>query len=137
MHIFVKLGIFAYLGCLDYLPRVVGTSKALEFFMVGERFDAYTVLEYVLVNQVFPAESFLDDVKEKARLLASAPRNTIAAIKECTYFSVHHDLQDTLRKEQSMQAELFLSENAQEGMRAFLDKRAPRVNESGRITSAD
>ena len=134
---FVKIGLMPDWGGHYYLPRVVGTAKALELFMLGERIDAETALQYGLVNQVFPAESFLDDVKEKARLLASAPRNTIAAIKECTYFSVHHDLQDTLRKEQSMQAELFLSENAQEGMRAFLDKRPPRFNESTKINSED
>ena len=63
--------------------------------------------------------------------------DTIAAIKECTYFAVHHDLQDTLRKEQAMQADLFLSENAQEGMRAFLEKRPPSFNQTEKINPED
>ena len=134
---FVKIGLMPDWGGHYYLPRVVGTAKALELFMLGDRIDAETAAQYGLVNEVFAAESFLTRVKEKARLLAGAPRNTIAAIKECTYFAMHHDLQDTLRKEQAMQADLFLSENAQEGMRAFLEKRPPSFNRTEKINPDD
>ena len=126
---FVKIGLMPDWGGHYFLPRVVGTAKALELCMLGERVDANKALEYGLVNDVFPAENFLDNVKDKAAQLAKAPRNTIAAIKQCTYFSLDHDLQETLRKEQAMQAELFLSDNAQEGMRAFLDKREAKFNQ--------
>ena len=125
---FVKIGLMPDWGGHYFLPRVVGTAKALELCMLGDRIDAEQALALNLVNGIFPAEDFIEQVKEKARTLAQAPRNTIAAIKQCTYFSMHNTLEDTLRREQAMQAELFLSENAKEGMRAFLDKRVAQFN---------
>ncbi|MGR8949219.1 MAG: enoyl-CoA hydratase/isomerase family protein [Gammaproteobacteria bacterium] len=126
---FVKIGLMPDWGGHYLLPRLVGTAKALELCMLGERIDANKALELGLLNDVFPADEFAERVREIALKLANSPRDTLAAIKHCTYFSGHNTFEDTLRKEQAMQAELFLSDNAKEGMRAFIDKRTPRFNQ--------
>ncbi|MEM7466677.1 MAG: enoyl-CoA hydratase-related protein [Pseudomonadota bacterium] len=126
---FAKIGLMPDWGGHYLLPQLVGTAKALELFMLGERIDAQTALKLGIINDVFSADGFLDEVKSRAHQLAKAPRNTITAIKQCTYASVHQSLADTLRMEQAMQGELFLSDNAKEGMRAFLEKREAIFNQ--------
>ena len=94
--------------------------------MLGDRIEANDALALGILNGLLPRETFLDDVMEKAHRLASGPSNTIAAIKKCTSLGADGSLADVLSAEQSEQASLFLSDNAREGMRAFVEKRAPQ-----------
>ena len=126
---FVKIGLMPDWGGHYLLPQLVGSAKALELCMLGERVSAQKALELGLLNDIFSIDAFQQSVQDIALTLAKAPRNTLAAIKQCTYFSIENSLEDTLRKEQEQQAKLFLSDNAKEGMRAFIEKREPRFNE--------
>ena len=125
---FVKIGLMPDWGGHYLLPQLIGSAKALELCMLGERVSAQKAYEIGLLNDVFPADEFQHNVRNIAIALAKAPSNTLASIKHCTYFSLTHSLEDTLRKEQALQAKLFLSDNAREGMQAFVEKREPGFN---------
>lgn len=127
---FVKIGLVPDWGGHYFLTQIVGTAKALELFMFGERVEPEQALNLGLVNDVFPHDNFMPSVREKAIQLANAPSDAIAAIKRATYFSTNNSLEDTLRLEQQTQAKLLLSKNAREGMRAFVEKRAAQFNQN-------
>ena len=126
---FVKIGLCPDWGGHYFLTQIVGTAKALELFSFGEKLGAQDAMRLGLVNDVYPQDVFMQRVHEKPMKLANAPADAIAAIKHCTYFSIQQSLEDTLRLEQQTQAKLLLSDNAREGMQAFIEKRTPNFNQ--------
>lgn len=122
---FVKIGLVPDWGGFGLLPQVVGTAKAMELMMLGDRIDAEEAFRLGVVNKVIPADQFADEVQSLAVRLASAPRRTLAAIKSGVYLGVRGTAEDVLAYESETQTELFLSADAREGMRAFLEKRRP------------
>lgn len=122
---FVKIGVIPDWGGHYLLTRLVGASQAMELMMLGERIDAATALRLGIVNAVFPDASFRTDVAARARALAAGPQAALAAIKHGILAAETGTLEDTLVYEREQQLRLFLSDDAREGMRAFIDKRAP------------
>ena len=126
---FVKIGLVPDWGGHYLLTRMVGTARAMELMMSGERLDAEEALRLGLVNRVFPQDAFLNEVMSRAKQFAAGPREAIAAIKHGVYLGATGSLDDTLAFEQLTQAQLFLGADAREGMRAFLDKRPARFGQ--------
>ncbi len=122
---FVKIGLVPDWAGFSSLPRLVGTAKALELMMIGERIDAAEALRLGLLNRIYPYESFRTDALDFARRVAAGPPQTLAYIKRGVYLGADADLEAILSYEHDSQAELFLSADAREGMRAFLEKRPP------------
>jgi len=122
---FVRIGLIPDWGGHYLLTRLVGTGQAMELMMLGERIDAATALRLGIVNAVYPDASFRADVETRARALAAGPRAALAAIKRGVLAAETGTLADTLGYEREEQVKLFLSADAREGMRAFIDKRAP------------
>ena len=127
---FVKIGLVPDWGGFFFLSRLVGTAKALELMMTGDRVRAAEALRLGLLNQVYPLESFWEDTLNFARTLATGPAETLARIKEGVYLGASASLEQALAYEYRAQKAAFLSDDAREGMRAFLDKRAPEFGES-------
>lgn len=126
---FVKIGLIPDWGGHYLLTRLVGTSQAMELMMLGERIDAATALRLGIVNAVFADAAFRSEVAERARALAAGPPAALAAIKRGVLAAETGTLEDTLAFEREQQVKLFLSDDAREGMRAFIDKRAPVFND--------
>ena len=105
------------------LPQLVGTAKAMELMMLGDRIDAAEAQRLGLLNRVYPHEEFADAVAKFARRLASGPPETLARIKQGVYLGARASLADSLAYEYRTQRQIFLSDNAREGMRAFVEKR--------------
>lgn len=122
---FVKIGLVPDWGGHYLLTRIVGTSMAMELMMLGERFDAAEALRLGIVNKVFPAKTFREEVQKRAVKLATGPRQAIAAIKQGTYAGASDSLGETLAFEEREQCKVFLSDDGREGIRAFVEKRAP------------
>lgn len=122
---FVKIGLVPDWGGHYLLTRLVGPARAMELMMSGERIDADTALRLGLVNQVFTDAAFHAEVQTRARLLASGPAAALAAIKRGVQAALNGTLAESLAYELAAQRAAFLSKDAREGMRAFLDKRAP------------
>ena len=129
---FVKIGLAPDWGGYHSLTRLVGTAKAMELMMTGERFDAAEAGRLGLVNKVFPAENFMGEVEAFARRLAQGPREALEVIKRGVYLGETGTPAELLDYENRTQGHLFLSADAREGMRAFMEKRAPRFGDGGK-----
>jgi 2-(1,2-epoxy-1,2-dihydrophenyl)acetyl-CoA isomerase len=125
---FVKIALVPDWGGTYLLTQLVGTAKAMELMMSGNRIDAAEALRIGIVNRVLPDDTFREDVVILARQLAGGPANTLAHIKRATYIGATGTLSDALKYEEQAQESVFLSDDAREGMRAFLEKRAPRFS---------
>lgn len=122
---FVRIGLVPDWGGFSLLPQIVGTAKAMELMMLGDRIDAADAHRLGLVNHVYPQEEFAQAVATFARRLAAGPPETLARIKQGVYFRARESLADAFAYEYRIQRQVFLSDDAREGMRAFIEKREP------------
>jgi enoyl-CoA hydratase / 3-hydroxyacyl-CoA dehydrogenase len=119
----INLGIIPGFGGTQRLPRLVGESKALEMNLTGDPIDAYEAHRVGLANQVVPDHELFDTALSWTRKLAEqAP----LAIEEIKRRSARPDLDEGLRTEAEGFARAFRSEDAKEGISAFLTKRRPK-----------
>lgn len=125
---FVRVGLVPDAGSLFFLTRMLGLSKATELAMTGDPISAEEALRLGLVSAVVPPDQLLADVRERAAKLAAGPRQTIALIKRGLERSLVLDLEQTLELEAGLQTLAGRSEDAQEAIRAFVEKRAPVFN---------
>ncbi len=123
----IKLGIIPGFGGTQRLPRLVGQSKALEMNLIGDPILAEEAFELGLVNLVVEDHELLDTALHWARRLAAAPPLAIEQIKRV---SGAGDLDAGLAAEQEGFASVLSSEDAREGISAFLAKRTPRFEGS-------
>lgn len=121
----VKRGLMAAAGGLFRLPKRVPQAVALELAMTGEAIDARRALDLGLVNRVVPGDRVLDEALALAELICeSAPlavrlsRRVVRAAPELTE-------EEGWRLTNELSAEVFASEDAMEGPRAFAEKRRP------------
>lgn len=123
---FVKIGLVPDWGGHYLLTQLVGTSRALELIMTGDRIDAEEACRLGIINRVFPHDSFQQEVRSFVDRLANGPAETMAQIKRGVYIGATGTLAETLAHEEQAQSAVFLSADAREGMRAFLEKRSPQ-----------
>jgi enoyl-CoA hydratase/3-hydroxyacyl-CoA dehydrogenase len=123
----IKLGIIPGFGGTQRLPRLAGTGKALEMNMVGDPILAEEAFERGLANRVVDDHELLDSALAWARRLAGQAPGALAQIKRV---SGAGDLTAGLRAEQEAFVAVFASDDAREGIAAFLAKRAPRFRGS-------
>jgi enoyl-CoA hydratase/carnithine racemase len=119
----INLGIIPGFGGTQRLPRLVGEAKALEMNLIGEPIDAFKALEIGLVNEVVPDHELFDTALSWARKLAGQAPIAIEQIKQV---SAHGNLDKGLEAEAKGFAKAFQSEDAKEGIGAFLGKRKPQ-----------
>ena len=121
----VKLGVIACFGGTQRLPRLVGAGIAKELMYTGRNVSAAEAKEIGLVNKVVSHESLLEETKAMMHaILAMAPmavRYTKVSINQ----GAGMDLKNALELEKNIAAITFGTEDKQEGMDAFLEKRAP------------
>jgi enoyl-CoA hydratase / 3-hydroxyacyl-CoA dehydrogenase len=118
----INLGIIPGFGGTQRLPRLVGEGKALEMNLLGDPIDAYEAHRVGLANQVVPDHELFDTALAWARKLSGqAP----IAVEEIKRRSHRPDLDEGLATEAEGFARAFGSEDAKEGISAFLGKRRP------------
>jgi 2-(1,2-epoxy-1,2-dihydrophenyl)acetyl-CoA isomerase len=122
---FVRVGLVPDAGSLFFLSRMLGLSKATELALTGEPLSAEDALQVGLLAAVVPGERLMTAALEQARRLAEGPRHTIALIKRGLERSLDLDLEQTLELESHLQTLAGNSPDAQEAIRAFVEKRAP------------
>jgi enoyl-CoA hydratase/3-hydroxyacyl-CoA dehydrogenase len=118
----INLGIIPGFGGTQRLPRLVGEGKALEMNLVGEPISAYEALRHGLANKVVADHELFDTALAWARKLSEQAPVAIGSIKRV---SAHGDLDEGLQVEKQGFVEAFTSEDAKEGISAFLGKRKP------------
>jgi enoyl-CoA hydratase / 3-hydroxyacyl-CoA dehydrogenase len=119
----IKLGIIPGFGGTQRLPRLVGENKALEMNLVGDPILAEEAFELGLVNRMVEDHELLDTALAWARRLAAQAPIALEQIKRV---SGAGDLDEGIEAEKRGFATAFSSEDAKEGIGAFLGKRAPR-----------
>lgn len=123
---FVKVGLHPDWGGTYFLPRIVPPNIACEMFFLGDAIDAQRALALGLVNRVVPDDQLAAETARLAERLRDAPPESIAAAKHAVYMSHHAELEEMLQYETEAQLRCFQTNDAREGVRAFLEKRAPR-----------
>jgi enoyl-CoA hydratase/3-hydroxyacyl-CoA dehydrogenase len=119
----IKLGIVPGFGGTQRLPRLVGPNKALEMNLVGDAIPSDEALEFGLVNRVVPDHELFETALMWGRKLASqAP----VAVEQIKLVSHQGDLDEGIEAEKRGFATAFQSEDAKEGIGAFLGKRTPK-----------
>jgi enoyl-CoA hydratase / 3-hydroxyacyl-CoA dehydrogenase len=119
----IKLGIIPGFGGTQRLPRLVGPNKALEMNLVGDAISAEEALEYGLVNRVVPDHELFETALMWGRKLAAQPPLAVEQIKLVSH---QGDLDEGIEAEKRGFATAFQSEDAKEGIGAFLGKRTPK-----------
>jgi 2-(1,2-epoxy-1,2-dihydrophenyl)acetyl-CoA isomerase len=123
---FSKVGLFPDYGGTHFLPELVGPAIAAEMFYTGEMIDAKRAAQLGLVNRVFAADQFSKQVSDFAKLISEGPQVAIRAIKKTIFGRQKLVLEEALEQEVEHQLKCFHSEDCREGIRAFLEKRAPK-----------
>lgn len=121
----IKLGIIPGFGGTQRLSRLVGKAMAKELCMTGAMISAQEAKAIGLVNKVFPNEALWDETMKVARVLASKGKVSLRAVKETIERGYDHDLRTGCYLESEAFALCRNSEDAKEGMGAFLEKREP------------
>ncbi len=121
----VTLGLLPGNGGTQRLPRLIGRSRAMELLLTGRTFGVEEALDIGLVAAVFDPEEAGAKVREYVDRLASGPALAIAAIKRCVHEGTEMPLPDGLVLEAELMEQLFRSQDASEGLHAFVEKRAP------------
>jgi 2-(1,2-epoxy-1,2-dihydrophenyl)acetyl-CoA isomerase len=122
---FVKRGLHPDWGGTYFLPRVVGVAKACELIWTGDVIAAEQALRLGIVSAVHPPEELLPATYALARKIADGPPIAIRLSKRAIYHSLETDLRKALEFETYAQNICFDTEDAREGIRAFVDKRPP------------
>jgi enoyl-CoA hydratase/carnithine racemase len=124
----IKLGLIPGGGGTQRLPRLVGTGRALLLNIGGEPIDASTAYEWGLVEKVVPREGLLDAALEVARTFAARSPHAVAVLRELARTTRDLDLEEGLRREAEAFRRCLASEDGQEGVAAFLEKREPQFS---------
>jgi enoyl-CoA hydratase / 3-hydroxyacyl-CoA dehydrogenase len=119
----INLGIIPGFGGTQRLPRLVGEGKGLEMNLVGDAISAAEAYRLGLVNAVVPDHELLDSAINWARKLASQAPIAVEQIKTVSH---EGDLDEGIEAEKKGFAKVFASEDAREGIGAFLQKRAAK-----------
>ena len=121
----VNYGVLPGTGGTQRLGRVLGKSKAIEFMITGELVSFDTALEMGIVNKVLPNKTFWDDVMLYAKQFCppNKPAKAVGHIKRAVQSGVEVPMESGLAIERELQQLLFQSEDAKEGIAAYVEKR--------------
>lgn len=122
----VHWGIIPGAGGTQRLPRTIPLGLAMEMLLTGDPIDAATAFRFGLVNRVVPLANLLDEAKGLAARIARNGPLAIQAVRAAALRGRQLPLDDGLRLEQFYAEPLRQSEDAQEGLRAFAEKRTPK-----------
>jgi len=126
----VALGVLPGTGGTQRLVRLVGKSKAIELMAAGELFDFERGLELGILNQIFEAETneqFAGMVHDYARQFTTPNKaaHAVGRIKRAVQTGAEISFEPALALERELQQQLFQSEDAKEGLDAYVNKRKP------------
>jgi enoyl-CoA hydratase len=122
----IKLGIFPGGGGTQRLPRLIGEAKAKELMYTGEPISAEEAERIGLVNQVVPSGEGMEAARKLAKKIAGYSLPALSRIKRAVDEGAERSLKEGIDREADLFTEVFQTEDAKEGVQAFIEKRAPR-----------
>lgn len=121
----INLGLIPGAGGTQRLPRLIGEPRAKEMLFTGEMIDAQEACRIGLVNRVVPADELMPEVRKLAERIKSKSSVALRAVKEAVEEGYDLDLVKGLAIEAKLLALCFSTEDKEEGVAAFLEKRKP------------
>lgn len=125
----INLGIIPGAGGTQRLARIVGWKKAMELCLTGERIDAKTAEKLGLVNKVVEHDKLVEEAKIFAEKFKTKSPKALMLVKQAVNRGFKLELGSGLEYERDLFALSFTSKDAEEGIKAFVEKRAPRFGE--------
>jgi len=120
----VRIGLFCTTPMVA-LTRSIGSKRALEMLLTGTAIDARTAMEYGLINRAVPAERLREETYALAARIAEASPITVSIGKQAFYTQIDLDQSKAYAYAKEVMSLNAMADDAQEGMGAFLEKRAP------------
>ncbi|MDQ3798472.1 MAG: enoyl-CoA hydratase/isomerase family protein [Acidobacteriota bacterium] len=121
----INLGIMPGGGGTQRLTRLIGEGRAMEMILTGDMIDAEKALQFGLVNHVFPKAELEAKTLELAGKIAQKAPVALQLSKEAVKLASRSNLDEGLRREVDLFAVCFSTEDKEEGVAAFLEKRKP------------
>ena len=124
----VNLGVLPGTGGTQRLSRMVGKSKAIELMITGKTFSFEEALDFGIINNIFERERFMDNIMEYARQFTPPNKaaKAVGRIKRAVQTGWEIPMESALAVERENQQILFQSEDAKEGLAAYVEKRPAR-----------
>ncbi|MBE0480252.1 MAG: enoyl-CoA hydratase [Dehalococcoidia bacterium] len=122
----IRLGIMCGGGGSVRLTRLVGKGKALEMCLTGDPIDAKEAYRIGLVNQVVPAGELENAVNAMVKRLVFKGGVALASTKASIVATLEMGVKDAIENEARLFSDIFKTEDAEEGAKAFLEKRRPQ-----------
>lgn len=121
---YVKVGLVPGAGGAHFLPRLVGTAKALELFFTGDFIDAEEAMRIGIVNKVFDDATLVSEVEKIARRIARAPQLSLRMIKRAVYQGMRNDLRTNLDLISSHYAVITSTDDHKKAVESFIAAKA-------------
>lgn len=126
----VALGVLPGTGGTQRLLRIVGKSKAIELMVLGRTFSFEEALELGIVNDIYENAGFDERVLEYCKQFCPPNKaaKAVGRIKRSVQSGAEMSFESSLALERELQQQLFASEDAKEGLNAYVEKRTPKFN---------
>ncbi|MFN5415684.1 MAG: enoyl-CoA hydratase-related protein [Flavobacteriia bacterium] len=122
---FSKIGLIPDSGGTYFLPRIIGTQKALALMMTGDKISAQEADQMNMIYKAVSDEDFETFVAQFAGNLAQMPTKGLGLTKRAVNRTFQHNLTEQLALEEVLQTEAGTTYDFKEGVQAFLEKRKP------------
>lgn len=123
---FCRLGLIPDTGGTYFLPRAIGTARAMGLAMLGDKLSAERAESWGLIWKCVDDDQLAAEADGLAKHFSTAPTRGLARTKQAIYASPANTLEEQLRLERDFMRELGNSEDYREGVNAFMEKRAPQ-----------
>lgn len=121
----IKLGVIPGIGGTQRLTRAVGKAKAMDLILTGRMMDAAEAERSGLVARVVPAANLMEEAMKLADTIATMSLPSVLAAKEAVNTAFETSLAEGARFERRIFHSLFATDDQEEGMKAFIEKRKP------------
>lgn len=123
MQAFTKIGLIPDAGGTYWLPRQIGTARAMGAALFGDKITGRQAADWGMIYEAVPLAEFERHLAARARHLATGPTQTYARVKQAIRGSFENDLEQQLATEARLQGECGRTRDFMEGVMAFLEKR--------------
>lgn len=122
---FTGIGLIPDSGGTYFLPRIIGRARAMAYAMLGDKISAKKAEEIGMIYRAIPAEEFETEVEKLAQKMAKMPTRALALTKKAINASMGNTFETHMPYENTLQVEASATEDYQEGVSAFVEKRKP------------
>lgn len=122
---FTKVGLIPDSGSTFFLPRLIGITKSFELMLTADKLDASEAMRLGILNKIVPGTKLMDEAQALAKRLTAGPSLAYGLTKRAVNRAIFPDIEELLEYEASLQEIAGRSDDFEEGVKAFVEKREP------------